>query len=579
MKQMKSRLKSFWAAGTAALVVGAVGAVGLHSAYGADAEVAPAASGESGAQVSFVRLTTEEYRRTIRDVFGPTIRMVDNKVEPGFRDEGLLALGTRKLTVGSAELERDEELAQDIATQVVDPRRRATLVHCEPRSETAADDACAKSFISRVGLYLFRRPLTGEELARYVGTQNAAASRLKSFNAGLSAAVAQMLVDPEFLFRIERTVAPESLKKVKGAVVAEGNAPMLDAYSRASRLSFFLWDAPPDAQLLEAARTGKILTQAGLNEQVERLLSSSRVEDGLRAFFVDMLGFDGFQTLTVDTNLYPRFTKNVQEDAQEQTLRTIVDQLLDKNKAYGDLFTTKETFLTPSLAALYGVPLPRSQELGGAVPWVPYTFAQDDPHVGILSQVSFLSLNSHPGRTSPTLRGKAVREKLLCQKVPPPPGNVDFSIVQDTNNPSFKTVRQRLTAHRKDAMCAGCHKITDPMGLSLENFDTASEYRTNEAGAPIDASGDLNGKPFNGLKELAQVLKDNPGTNACLISRAYSYGTERKPTELERKWLTDLQGELTKEGGVRWRDLMRRISLNPQFYTVPVAAPLSAQAH
>ena len=433
--------KSFWASGAAALVFAVCGGAALRSSHAADAQVAPGPSGESGSQVSFVRLTPEEYRRTIRDVFGPTIRMVDNKVEPGFRDEGLLALGTRKLTVGSAELERDEELAQDIANQVVEGKRRSTLVHCVPKSETAADDACAKSFISRVGLYLFRRPLTQEELTRYVGTQSEAATKLKSFNAGLSAAVAQMLVDPEFLFRIERTSG------------SEGNAPRLDAYSRASRLSFFLWDAPPDGQLLEAARTGKILTPSGLNEQVERLLSSSRLEDGLRAFFVDMLGFDGFQTLTVDTNLYPRFTKNVQEDAQEQTLRTIVDQLLDKNQAYGDLFTTKETWLTPSLAALYGVPLPRSQELGGAVPWVPYTFAENDPHVGILSQVSFLSLNSHPGRSSPTLRGKAVREKLLCQKVPPPPGNVDFSIVQDTTTPPSRRCASALP-HTAKMRCA-----------------------------------------------------------------------------------------------------------------------------
>src|SRR5690606_16587955 len=119
-------------------------------------------------------------------------------------------------------------------------------------------------------------------------------------------------------------------------------------------------------------------------------------------------------------NLYPKFTKYVHEDAEEQTLRTIVDQLLRKNQPYGELFVTRETFLTPSLAALYGVALPRSQELGGAIPWVPYEFPEHDPRVGILSQVSFLSLNSHPGTSSPTLRGKALREKLLCQKVPPP---------------------------------------------------------------------------------------------------------------------------------------------------------------
>jgi hypothetical protein len=169
-----------------------------------------------------------------------------------------------------------------------------------------------------------------------------------------------------------------------------------------------------------------------------------------------------------------------------------------------------------------------------------------------------------------------VREKLLCQKVPPPPGNVDFSIVQDLNNPNFKTARQRLTAHSTEAMCAGCHKITDPMGLALEQFDTASGFRLKERGEPIDASGALNGKPFNGIAELAQVLKDQPSTTACVINRAYSYGTQRKPTAEERKWLTALQAQLVKDGGVRWRDLVHRVTAGPDFFTVPAAATQAA---
>jgi hypothetical protein len=313
-----------------------------------------------------------------------------------------------------------------------------------------------------------------------------------------------------------------------------------------------------------------LLTSEGLNEQLERMLRSPRVEAGLRAFFSDMLGFDSFATLSVDSNLYPKFTKNVHEDAAEQTLRTIVDQMLVKNRDYGQLFVTRETFLTPSLAALYGVPLPRSQELGGAIPWVAYEFPENDPRIGILSQASFLSLNSHPGTSSPTLRGKALREKLLCQKVPPPPGNVDFNLVQDTNNPKYKTARQRLTAHSTEAMCAGCHKITDPMGFALENFDTAAGYRTTEHGAPIDATGSLNGKDFDGIQQLAQVVREAPGTTTCLINRAYSYGTARKPTKDERTWLTKLQKELGQDG-VKWRDLMRRLTLHSDFFVVPSA--------
>jgi hypothetical protein len=525
------------------------------------------------AETNFIRLTPEQYQRSIHDIFGASIRVDDNKAEPGFRTEGLLALGNRKLTVGSSELASYEAGARGLADQVVDPRHRAVLVGCTPKSEDAPDDACARQFIARLGLLLFRRPLSPTEVQTYVGTQNTEARQLRDFYSGLAAAITQMVIAPDFLFRVESS-EPDP---------ARPGSVQLDAYSRASRLSYFLWNSTPDMELLAAAESGRLMSTAGLKQQVERLLASPRAEDGMRAFFVDMLGFGGldqdpgFDTLSIDTSLYPNFTPNVLADAQEQTLRTIVDHLLHKNKDYRDLFVTRDTFLTPALAALYRVPISRSsQELGGAIPWIPYHYADSDPYIGLFSQVSFLSLHSHPGRTSPTRRGKALREIFFCQNVPPPPGNVDFGLVQNTSDPRYKTVRQRLTAHRTESTCAGCHKIMDPIGLSFENFDTAGEYRATENGAPIDASGELNGKGFEGPKQLTQIVRDDPAVTACLLKRAYSYGTERKPNTQEQGWLANLQSELSKEG-VKWRDLMLRITLNPDFYTIPMnAVSLSA---
>ena len=317
---------------------------------------------------------------------------------------------------------------------------------------------------------------------------------------------------------------------------------------------------------MAAAESGALDSTPGLYQQIDRLLSSRRMEDGLREFFSDMLGFDGFATLSVDASLYPKFTKNVADDAREQTLRTIAQHLLDRNADYRDLFVTRDTFLTPALAAIYGVPLPRSQELGGAVPWVPYRFPDNDPHVGLLTQVSFLSLHSHPGTTSPTLRGKAVRENLLCQRIPPPPADVDFSLIQDTSNPAFRTVRQRLTQHRQNPTCAACHRMTDPIGLSLEVFDTSGVYRTTENGAPIDTSGTYRRQQYSGVGELVPLLRDDPALTSCLVNRAFSYGTGRMPSDNELGWLTETRTDLV-EDGVTWRDLMRRITQNPDFYT------------
>ena len=200
------------------------------------------------------------------------------------------------------------------------------------------------------------------------------------------------------------------------------------------------------------------------------------------------------------------------------------------------------------------------------MPWVPYRFPEGDPHVGLLTHVSFLSLHSHPGTTSPTLRGKAVRENILCQRVPPPPGDVDFSLVQDASDPAVRTVRQRLTEHRENPTCAACHRMTDPIGLTLEVFDTSGVYRTTENGAPIDTSGTFRRQPYADVVELVPILRNDPAVTSCLVNRAFSYGTARMPSTRELSWLFDTGAELM-DTEVTWRDLMRRIARNEDFYT------------
>jgi hypothetical protein len=513
------------------------------------------AEGAYAQEATLVRVTGDQYERTIHYIFGSTIEMVANQGQPGFREEGLLAVGDRKLTIPSSELERYDRLARQIAEQVVaEPGRRDMLIQCRPANEDKPDAACARGFVERVGPLLFRRPLADSEVNDLVAVHNQAATQLQSFNAGMTMLLSRMLVDPEFLFRVERSNRDPN----------DPTVLHLDAFSRAARLSYFLWDAAPDTELIEAAASGELETDQGLSRQVERMIASPRMEDGVRTFFADMLAFDGYETLSIDTKLYPKFTNSAESESREQTLRTIVYHLLNKDGDYRDLLTTRETFLTPSLAALYGVPLPRQQELGGAVPWVHYKFAEHDPYVGILSHASFVSLHSHPARTSPTLRGKALREHLLCQKVPLPTGDIAFEL---PDNPRFKTVRQQLNAHSSEPMCAGCHKITDPMGLSFEQFDTAGGFRTMENGEPIDATGSLAGKNFDGVAELAAIVRDDPALTSCVINRTFAFGTARNPTANDRQWLSALHREMT-EHGVTWRELVRRIATHPDFYTV-----------
>ena len=180
---------------------------------------------------------------------------------------------------------------------------------------------------------------------------------------------------------------------------------------------------------------------------------------------------------------------------------------------------------------------------------------------------NFLALFSHDGRSSPTLRGKALRELVLCQPVPIPPGDVDFSLVQDTKNQDFKTARDRVTAHRANPTCAGCHKIMDPIGLGMESFDGVGTFRDTENGSPVDASGDLDGVPFANAVELGKAVRDNPATASCLVNRMYEFAGRRAAVRGEREWLDNLNQAFAADG-YRVRALMRRIAVSDAFYKV-----------
>src|SRR5690606_6352851 len=178
---------------------------------------------------------------------------------------------------------------------------------------------------------------------------------------------------------------------------------------------------------------------------------------------------------------------------REQTLRTIMDVVLHRDEDFREGFTTRRTFLTPELASVYRVPLFSEVPNGAPEGWHEYEFEADDPRGGILTQVAFTALHSPAGRSSPTLRGKALREVVLCQKVPAPPGDIDFTQVEDLASAGGSTAPERLTARSSVPSCAGCHKGMDPVGLAMEPFAGLGELRLTDNGAPIDPSGDLAG--------------------------------------------------------------------------------------
>lgn len=541
--------------------------LGLATAYAADtapaaahednpAAVASATGPDDATSLARVRLISQEqYFNSLSYVFGPDIA-ISAHFAPFQRTDGLLEIGASSAGVTSGQMQEFQRTAAALATRVVGPEHRNFLIPCTPRHEKAADKRCAEKFLTAVGRLLYRRPLSREAQQQVVDEADGAATQLKDFYAGLAVALEGMLVSPDTLFIVDR---PEPDPRRPGT-------QRLDSFSLASRLSFFLWNAAPDDELLKEAGHGDLQTPEGRSKAVERMLDSPRLETGVRAFFDDMLGFDDFAVLSKDPSIYPAFVGDTVQDAREQTLRMIVDHLLVKRRDYRDLFTTRDTFMSPSLATLYGVPAPPG--------WTAYRVPDSSERVGLLMQIGFLADHAHPGRSSATRRGKALRELLLCQVVPRPPPNVDFSIVENPKS-TLHTAREKLEAHRTNPVCAGCHKITDPIGLGLENFDGAGQFRTAERGTPIDASGNLDGKKFTDPLGLAQALHDSPALPACLVRRVYTYGVGGVMKTDNKELLPWLNKRFAEEG-YRLPDLLRTVALSTAFseVTEPPPAPI-----
>ena len=539
---------------SAAIVIQAgVGPSGLASPAAASAPRLQAVATAPARDPTLRLLTQGQYVNTIASIFGSDIA-VKVRFAPLQRVNGLLAVGASSAVMTGGSFDPLEASARVVAEQVVSPERRAFLIPCEPANPKLADEKCARAFFSEVGRLLYRRPLTDAELNDVVGIAGRAATPAGDFYGGLAFALSGMMVSPQFLYIWENI---------------EPGTAQLDGYSRASRLSFLLWNAGPDDALLSAAAHGDLQKPEGLRRQVDRMIASPRYQDGVRAFFSDFLVMEAFDTLAKDGAMYPAMTIKAIGEAREQMLRTIVDHLVTQHGDYRDLFTTRRTFLSSDLAVLYKTPVST-----GSQGWIPYEFPANDPRAGILSEIGFLAQYAHPARSSSTRRGRAIREVLLCQKVPDAPPNVDFSNFENPASP-LPTARQRLTAHQANPVCAGCHRVMDPIGLALENFDGAGQFRDTERGAAIDASGTLDGVTFQNPAGLGKAIRDNPSLKSCVVNRLYSYSVGHKADDKDEPLLEQYQTALDKRG-YRFDDMLRLLIFDRSFFSVRPAQTADA---
>jgi hypothetical protein len=278
-----------------------------------------------------------------------------------------------------------------------------------------------------------------------------------------------------------------------------------------------------------------------------------------------MLQLDTFGDVTKDVQIYQKYVPQMANSAEEETLRTAIDVTLKSNADVRDLMTTRKTEIDRTLASIYNVPFNSDGE------WAPYQFPADTERSGILTQASMLAMFSHPGRSSPTKRGVALMDIFLCEPTPSPPANVDFSVVNDVNNPKLKTVRDRLLAHATNPTCASCHNHSDPIGLSLEHFDSMGSARPMENGKPIDVSSKIGAKSFAGADGLGQYLHDNPKVPACFARKLYSYAVGASSEDVDLSTFKDAYKSFV-DSGYRLRSLLRALATSPAFYGVPAPA-------
>jgi Protein of unknown function (DUF1588)/Protein of unknown function (DUF1592)/Protein of unknown function (DUF1595)/Protein of unknown function (DUF1585)/Protein of unknown function (DUF1587) len=414
-------------------------------------------------------------------------------------------------SASSALIESLEATANDIAARAVLPANRSKIVPCTPTGP--GDAACLRSTIESVGRRLYRRPLSEEQVQAYITLQSYATENNPGvphdFYTAVNLVLRSMLQDPEVLYRIE-----------VGAPTGEPGIFALDGYEVASRLSFLLWGGGPDDALLDQAGAGKLTDAGSRTQAAARLLGDARARAQLERFHAMWLGY---RAIPASAELAAAFSL--------ETNKLIEKVVFDQPSSYMDLFTSPQTYVSGPLPAQYGVNAP-----AGGQGWVPYA---DDKRAGILSHGSVLAAFSKFSDTSPTQRGIFVQTRLLCNKVSPPPANVNVDQAPGDGSKVCKI--DRYDEHRKLASCKACHAQLDPIGYGLENYDIGGRYRSHDDAHEdciLPNKGELPGVgEFSGPGQLAKLLVESGKLESCFVQHFLSYavGRELRPEESAAK--------------------------------------------
>jgi hypothetical protein len=377
-------------------------------------------------------------------------------------------------------------------TGVSDSPSRRKVFKCRPLSPNE-ELPCATNIITSLARQAYRRPVTQEDLEGLFGFYERA-RKDTDFEGGVRTALQAMLASPKFVFRFEQ----------RPANVAPGQTYRINDLELASRMSYFLWSTAPDDELINSAAAGKLHNPLELEKQTHRMLGDPRSESLATRFAGQWLRLAELRNVIPDALLYPNFDRTL-ADAMRRETELLFDNIIHEDRSLLELLTANYTFVNERLALHYKIP----GILGNRFRRVEL---MADYRRGLLGQGSILTLTSQADRTSPVLRGKWVMEVLLGTPPPPPPPNVpSLEATKTVKDGHLLTVRERMEAHRSNPACNSCHRMIDPIGLSLENFDPTGTWRIRDSGILIDPSTVLfDGTPANGPADLRKAILKYP---------------------------------------------------------------------
>ena len=434
------------------------------------------------------------------------------------------------------------EVAEDIADNAM--LDLGAILPCDPAAGFEA--VCGDEFIVAFGRRAFRRPLDEDERVLFFDLFQSELA-VHGFTQAVATVIQAMLQSPQFLYRIE--MIPEGAEP--GDVVAVSDFEM------ASRLSYFLAATMPDDALLDAAEAGELRTAAQIEMHARRLLESDGARLAVRHFHRQWLALSALESVTKDPALYPGLELSTAPDEWAQSVQDFVEHVVFEGEGtFEELLSSDRVFLSQSMATFYGA----QAAAGGG-----YTLPGE--RAGLVTQPALMALLAYPDRSSPVARGVFTRERLLCQKLPPPPDDVDIEPPDPDPN---ATTREKFDQHTEDAACAGCHVLIDPLGFAYEHYDAVGRWRTEENGLPIDASGEVIGAndddlagPVDDAIQLANRLAQSEDFQECATSQWLTFALGRTPDDDDDHCTLETTREAAASGDIR--ELLVAIALSDAF--------------